>query len=107
MFKWYFFSEEIVNKYAPNLSGVYLLSETDSEKGIVYVGKSIDIRNRLLQHPDPENSKLQSKNILYFAFEITSDYENREKELIEIYRPECNDKEKGLFWKADYSQYKY
>ena len=75
---------------APNSEGVYLLSETASEKGIVYVGRADDLNQRLSQHPDPENPCLQRKNISYFAYEVTNDSEDREQELIDEYNPNCH-----------------
>lgn len=88
MYNWYRFPESISN--APASEGVYLLSETASENGIIYVGRADNLRERLSQHPDPNNPCLQRKNISYFAYEITNDSENREQELIDQYDPPCN-----------------
>ena len=88
MYNWYRFPGDIGN--APASEGVYLLSETASENGIVYVGRADNLQERLSQHPDPNNPCLQRKNISYFAYEITSDSENREQELIDQYDPPCN-----------------
>ena len=88
MYQWHNFPEDINN--APTSEGVYLLSETNSEYGIVYVGRSEDLRDRLSQHPDPDNPCLKRKNINYFAYEVTSNSESRESELIRKYDPECN-----------------
>lgn len=75
---------------APTSEGVYLLSETNSERGVVYVGRADNLHNRLSQHPDPDNPCLQRKTISYFAYEATNNSEEREKELIRDYNPECN-----------------
>lgn len=88
MYNWYNFPED-VNK-APSSEGVYLLSETDSGGGIIYVGRADDLQERLSEHPDPENSCLQRKNINYFTYEVTDDSERRERELIDKYDPNCN-----------------
>lgn len=88
MYQWHFFPGDI-NK-SPSSEGVYLLSETNSDDGIVYVGRADDLRDRLSQHPDPQNPCLQRKNINYFAYEITYNSESREQELISKYDPECN-----------------
>ena len=88
MTEFYRFPED-VNK-APTSEGVYLLSEAASENGIVYVGRADDLYQRLSQHPDPENSCLQEKDISYFAYEVTNDSEDREKELISDHNPDCN-----------------
>ena len=88
MIGWKKFKEDIDD--APISEGVYLLLETNSEDGIVYVGRADNLYNRLSQHPDPSNPCLQRKAISYFAFEVNSDSENREQELIEEHDPVCN-----------------
>jgi excinuclease UvrABC nuclease subunit len=88
MYNWYRFPEDIYK--APISEGVYLLSESDSEEGIIYVGRADDLKKRLSEHPDPANPCLQRKNIKYFAFEENSNSEEREEELIEKYDPQCN-----------------
>ena len=88
MNNWYRFPGDIGN--APASEGVYLLSETASKNGIVYVGRADDLYQRLSQHPDPENPCLQKKDISYFAYEVTNNSENRERELISDYSPDCN-----------------
>jgi len=74
----------------PTSEGVYLLAETASESGVVYVGRADNLYERLSQHPDPKNSCLQRKSISYFAYEVNSDSEDKEQELISKYDPECN-----------------
>ena len=88
MTEFYRFPEDINN--VPTSEGVYLLAETASENGIVYVGRADDLNQRLSQHPDPENPCLQEKNISYFAYEVTSNSESREQELTDEYEPECD-----------------
>ena len=88
MTEFYRFPEDVSK--APTFEGVYLLSGTVSENGIVYIGRADDLYQRLSQHPDPENPCLQRKNISYFAYEITSNSESREQELIDKYDPDCN-----------------
>lgn len=88
MYKWYNFPQDI-NK-APNSEGVYLLSESASEDGIIYVGRADNLNERLSEHPDPNNPCLQRRNISYFAFEITNSSEGREQDLISKYDPTCN-----------------
>jgi len=85
---WYDFPKDI--NIAPNSEGVYLLSETSLESGIIYVGRSDDLRKRLSEHPDPENPCLEKKSINYFAYEVTNNSESREEDLIRKYDPECN-----------------
>ncbi len=86
MTDWYNFPEDL--NRAPSTEGVYLLGDT--LQNVVYVGRADDLRERLSQHPDPNNSCLQRKAIKYFAFEETSNSEEREQELIDKYDPECN-----------------
>ena len=88
MLEFYKFPEDIDKM--PNSEGIYLLSETDLESGIVYVGRTDDFNQRLSQHPDSENPCLQKENINYFAYEITNNSEDREQELIDEYYPDCN-----------------
>jgi len=88
MTEFYKFPENI--DQAPTSEGVYLLSETDSEDGIVYVGRADDLNQRLSQHPDSKNPCLQRKNISYFAYETTGNSEEREQELTDKYNPECD-----------------
>ena len=88
MYNWYSFPGDVDR--APSSEGVYLLSETNSEDGIIYVGRADDLQERLSEHPDPQNSCLQRKDINYFTYEVTSDSERREGELISRYDPECN-----------------
>lgn len=83
---WYRFKEDV--GLAPTSEGVYLLG--DEDKDVVYAGRADNLKDRLSQHPDSDNPCLQRKNIKYFAFEVTSNSEEREDELIEEYDPECN-----------------
>ena len=92
MTDWYKFPPEELDE-VPTSEGVYLLSETDSDEGIVYAGLADGeggLRQRLSQHPDPNNPCLQGKSIKYFAFEETSNSEEREQELKNEHDPECN-----------------
>ncbi|MBA7653000.1 UvrABC system protein C [subsurface metagenome] len=86
MTDWYRFKEDL--NVAPTTEGVYLLG--NSLKKPIYVGRADNLQERLSQHPDPDNPCLQRKEIKYFAFEETSNSEEREQELIEEYDPECN-----------------
>lgn len=88
MYNWHKFKDDI--HLAPRKKGVYLLSETNSESGIVYVGRADDLQDRLSQHPDPSNPCLQRKMINYFAFEETMFSASREEELTSLYNPECD-----------------
>jgi len=85
---WYNFPKDV--NMAPNSEGVYLLSETNSEDGIVYVGRADNLRNRLSEHPDPQNPCLKRKSINHFTYEVTDNSESREEDLIKKYDPECN-----------------
>ena len=86
MTNWYNFPED--RSQAPSTEGVYLLGDT--LQNVVYAGRADDLRDRLSEHPDPNNPCLQIKTIKYFAFEETNDSEERERELIRDHDPECN-----------------
>lgn len=88
MYNWYNFPKDF--EKAPSSEGVYFLSETDLESGIIYVGRADNLRERLSEHPDPKNPCLQRKNINYFSYEVINDSERREGELIDKYDPDCN-----------------
>ncbi len=85
---YYSFPENLSN--VPSYEGIYFLSENPSDDGIVYIGRADNLRQRLSQHPDPNNFCLQNKKISYFAYEVTNESEEREQELIRYYDPECN-----------------
>ncbi len=40
------------------------MSKTISKKRILFVGKSLEIRDYLLAHPEPANKKIQIKKML-------------------------------------------
>lgn len=86
MTNWYRFPDRI--NLAPKTAGVYLLG--NQGEGVIYAGRADSIRDRLLQHPDPTNPCLQRKQITLFAYEENPNSEDRERELINRYNPECN-----------------
>ena len=55
----------------------------------VYVGSGF-IRARLLDHLNNDNPCITRKQPTHFVHEITQDYRQREKELIQELDPECN-----------------
>lgn len=83
---WYKFPADL--NVVPKTEGVYLLGDTLQE--IVYAGRADNLQERLSEHPDPKNPCLRRKTIKYFAFEETSNSEDREQELINEHDPECN-----------------
>lgn len=85
---WLNFPEDL--DQVPNVEGVYALATYNSESGIVYIGKADDLKQRLSQHPDPNNPCLRRNSIQYFSYEVTNNSEYREEELINKYNPECN-----------------
>jgi len=84
--KWYRFKNDI--NFASTDEGVYLLG--NYAQVVIYVGRTDNLRDRLEEHPDPDNPCLQGVGVSYFAFERTFDSKNREQEFIEYYDPECN-----------------
>lgn len=86
MTNWYRFPDEV--NEAPTTEGVYLLG--DARQEVVYVGRAGNLRERLSEHPDPNNPCLQTIGVKFFAYEETSNSEEREQELINKYDPKCN-----------------
>ena len=56
----------------------------------VYIGKSEDIRRRLLEHLGGDNPCITLNRPTLWVSEITSNDANREKELIREFNPVCN-----------------
>ena len=88
MTEWKRFKEDLYE--VPHREGVYLLAISPSDSGIVYIGRADDLNQRLSEHPDPNNPCLQRKSISHFAYEMSSNSDDRERELIDYYNPECN-----------------
>lgn len=92
--KWYPFTASLVN-LAPKLGGVYWLGIANNT--IIYIGRSGDLRQRLLQHKDTIDPSLRQASI--FAFARHPNPERRERELLADYAsknngrlPRCNDR---------------
>lgn len=56
----------------------------------VYVGRSLDIRGRLLDHLDGDNACITRWAPTHFVTVVTNDDVNQERELINELRPACN-----------------
>ncbi|WP_299237925.1 excinuclease ABC subunit UvrC [Sulfurihydrogenibium sp.] len=85
---------EFINK-APEEPGVYLFK--DSKKQYVYIGKAVNIKNRLKNHyqqlkVDPKERKIFKESSSIEWIITKSDYEAfvLENELIKQYKPKCN-----------------
>lgn len=89
---WFPFNNDYVDGVL-NQPGVYWLGINN---GIIYIGKSENLRTRLMQHLSTVDACI--KNATQFAFERSSNPAGREAQLLEDYRrqhgqlPRCNDR---------------
>lgn len=84
------FTKEDVESLDANQNGVYGLHHT---KDWVYVGKSEDIRGRLLDHLNGDNPCITNDSPTHWVAEsVNGDPSDREKELILELDPICNKK---------------
>jgi len=81
-------------KKLPHLPGVYIMK--DENDGIIYVGKAIDLYNRVRSyfrsHDDPK-TRLLSKSISHFEYMVTDSESEAfilENTLIKLHRPKFN-----------------
>ena len=82
---------------ARSVAGIYCLIDSSDE--VVYIGESIDVKNRLSQHYSGDGNKCvySLRDSLYFYAnygESLSDEDTRkrkEAKLIDKYNPKCND----------------
>ncbi|MFH2142963.1 MAG: GIY-YIG nuclease family protein [Bacteroidota bacterium] len=92
-----------IEKISTDTSGVYRLSykHEDGNYYVFYIGKSTDIRKRLLEHiadsePNLGIKKFYSSYECFFRYAIVKDEYVRngaEKQLFLHYHPSCNDVE--------------
>lgn len=66
--------------------GCYGLFKTDQW---IYVGSGF-IRARLLDHLGDDNACITARQPTHFVYEVTQDYQQREKDLIRELDPACN-----------------
>ena len=86
-----------------DVPGVYRLSYLDEDGSyyVFYVGQTIDIKKRLLEHQEDSETNVCIKNYLgskkcFFRYaQITQDYVRNaiERQIYKYYQPTCNDKE--------------
>lgn len=80
-------------KNAPKASGVYGLFESKSEDRLIYIGSTSNIRERFTGYWSTNFSDDPCKRTAkFYKREITNDYKNREKTLLEQYTKEHNGK---------------
>jgi excinuclease UvrABC nuclease subunit len=80
-------------KNSPKESGVYGLFESQSEDGLIYIGCASSIRERLTGYWNTNFADDPCKRAtIVYKREVTSDYKNKEKELLEQYKNEHNGK---------------
>ena len=78
-------------KNVPAQPGVYGLYERRSEEGLIYIGSSSNLRERFTHYWNTGFAEDPCKrSTRYYKRELTSNYEAREKELLEQYRREHN-----------------
>lgn len=70
----------------PNQLGVYGLFRQGQW---IYIGK-VDIRQRLLDHLNGDNSCITRQTPTRFVAEVTSSMDERERQLIVEFQPICN-----------------
>ena len=80
------FSKANIEAIPPGQMGVYGLFRQNQW---VYVGSG-DIRARLLSHLSGDNPCITKMQPTHWVDEVTSDYVNREKQLIAELTPSCN-----------------
>ena len=88
----YPFTRYGINTHAYSSSGVYAIY---ADGVWLYVGKSSDMRARLLEHESGASDqsgciKLHGANLFSFEVQFSPERERREDELIRRYNPICN-----------------
>jgi hypothetical protein len=82
------FTKQGIEALNMNQIGVYGIFKANSW---IYVGKG-DIRKRLLEHLNGDNPCITRNFPTHYVTEVTSDSDNREKQLIVELKPACNKK---------------
>jgi hypothetical protein len=80
------FTQADIERITPNQFGCYGLVANGS---VVYVGKG-DIRTRLLAHLNGDNAVISICEPTHWVSVVTSNMDEREKQLILEYFPICN-----------------
>ena len=80
------FAREAIESIKPDQLGCYGIF---NETGWIYIGKG-DIRARLLDHLNGDNECITRYQPTQWVATVTSDYDQKEKELIAEYNPPCN-----------------
>lgn len=88
----YPFTEDGIQQNAPFDGGVYLI-HSDTEW--VYAGQANNLDRRLKEHfrgISDQSTCIHNRNAKYFRYEvIAGDRDDREEELINQYKPVCNE----------------
>jgi len=80
------FDKTEVTSLSPNQYGVYGIFKPETW---IYVGKG-DIRQRLLAHLNNDTPCILHQKATQFVLELTSNADDREKQLIRELDPSCN-----------------
>jgi len=83
------FSAPSVREHAPNLSGVYGISNAGEW---IYIGSTDNIQEALFRHLQELNSALQKRRPTGFVFEVCDPEKrnDRQDRLVFEYEPTCN-----------------
>jgi len=74
-------------------AGVYMLYETMSDAGLIYIGSSSNLRERFTGYWNTSFGEDRCKGATkYYKREFTDSYQNREKELLNQYKREHNNR---------------
>jgi excinuclease UvrABC nuclease subunit len=83
------YNKTTIEQLPANRRGCYGIFQ--NQGGWVYVGKSDDLRSRLLDHINGDNACINQSGATHFVVELTSgDPSARERELIIECNPRCN-----------------
>jgi len=77
----------------PKEEGIYFIF--DKEDNLIYIGKSINIQNRIANHINGTNSPIKNKdevyNLSFILYQNKYNIEAIERIYIDIYKPKYND----------------
>lgn len=73
--------------------GCYGLYQQQAQaRAWIYVGRALDIRKRLLEHLNGDDTCITQYWPTHFVAALSDNYETLEKQLIREYNPHCNEK---------------
>ena len=85
------FTQAGIEALDPSQKGCYgVFQQTQQGRAWIYVGKTDDLRKRLLEHFGGDNACINKYTPTHFVGTVTDDNEAQEKALIVELDPECN-----------------